>query len=623
LARKQAMTAVQPLPPGAAIQEPATNLFPHAQKLTPWPAATPHEVGLNVPPPPEPIPVATVQPATNAPPAPTEQPIVAGQPVGPEPANYTYFETALAPYGTWFNVDGYGRCWRPTVAVLNASWRPYADHGRWLWSDCGWYWYSDYTWGWAPFHYGRWHHTAHHGWHWVPGTHWGPSWVTWRYTDGYCGWAPLPPTAYYHHGHGFYHNTVSVGLHYGYGLADYHYTYVPFNRFCDRAPYHYYLPRSHAYAVHKHSTVVNNYVSGDNNTIINHGVGFEKVAKVTRGDVRKVAIRDAAEPRNLAVRRERLGPDGQTLTVARTPIPPTSVVRKAPPTGGDASPAKGTVVYPGAAAAVQKGGAASVSPGASSAGARVVPMRDAASTVRKEIPAAKSASAPPATTPAAPASVAAGNAGAYTKPAGRVAEYQARRAQPNPTAPATPAIAKPVSPTPGTAPSSQAADHPKGSIVMRGRQGASSSVAAPTKPLPSWAVPSPAVASPAPPSTRPSGAAPAVSATKVTPGAPATVGRVPAGPGRVESYQGYRSQPLPSAGRRENRAYTPPSAPPSATAVSRAPSSSPTPAPAPSYHPGQPAAPRVQSVAPAPVPSGSPARAQGYRGSGGYSRGFN
>src|SRR5690606_36433667 len=112
----------------------------------------------------------------------------------PQEININYFENALAPYGTWIDVADYGRCWQPTVVLINRSWRPYADRGRWVYTSHGWYWQSDYSWGWAPFHYGRWHQDRRHGWVWVPGSTWGPAWVSWRYTDDYCGWAPLPPT---------------------------------------------------------------------------------------------------------------------------------------------------------------------------------------------------------------------------------------------------------------------------------------------------------------------------------------------------------------------------------------------------------------------------------------------
>jgi hypothetical protein len=31
------------------------------------------------------------------------------------------------------------------------------------------------------------------GWCWIPGTLWGPAWVSWRWGGGYVGWSPLPP----------------------------------------------------------------------------------------------------------------------------------------------------------------------------------------------------------------------------------------------------------------------------------------------------------------------------------------------------------------------------------------------------------------------------------------------
>jgi len=73
----------------------------------------------------------------------------------PEEGTYSTFYDSLAPYGTWVDVAGYGPCWQPTAVVGNPNWQPYFNGGRWLYTDCGWYWLSDYSWGWAPFHYGR------------------------------------------------------------------------------------------------------------------------------------------------------------------------------------------------------------------------------------------------------------------------------------------------------------------------------------------------------------------------------------------------------------------------------------------------------------------------------------
>lgn len=100
------------------------------------------------------------------------------------------FYSSLAPYGEWVSTGGYGMCWRP--AGVPADWTPYT-FGHWVWTDYGWTWVSGYPWGWAPFHYGRWVLDSYYGWIWVPGYVWAPAWVQWRWGDGYCGWAPLPP----------------------------------------------------------------------------------------------------------------------------------------------------------------------------------------------------------------------------------------------------------------------------------------------------------------------------------------------------------------------------------------------------------------------------------------------
>lgn len=100
------------------------------------------------------------------------------------------FHAPLAAHGTWITVGTYGRCWRP--AGVSVSWRPYT-FGRWVWTDCGWYWESDEPWAWACYHYGNWIFDPQFGWVWVPGVEWSPAWVSWRIGGGYCGWAPLPP----------------------------------------------------------------------------------------------------------------------------------------------------------------------------------------------------------------------------------------------------------------------------------------------------------------------------------------------------------------------------------------------------------------------------------------------
>lgn len=204
-----------------------------------------------------------------------------------------YFYKSLAPYGSWVNVDGYGLCWRPTVVSLNSHWRPYCDNGRWIYSDCGWYWQSDYTWGWAPFHYGRWHRAPRHGWVWIPDYTWGPAWVSWRYSSDYCGWAPLPPSACYRPGFGFTFRSSHVGISFEFGLTDDCYTFVSSRRLCDPHPYRHCLPRTDVTKIYNHTTV-NNYYIYNNTRVINKGITPENVAAVRDQTRREVPIRDAA-----------------------------------------------------------------------------------------------------------------------------------------------------------------------------------------------------------------------------------------------------------------------------------------------------------------------------------------
>lgn len=119
----------------------------------------------------------------------TQRIVATPQPALP-PSDYSLFYERLAPFGRWFDVSGYGYCWRPTITT--AGWRPYLD-GCWVWSSLGWAWQSNEPFGWATYHYGRWVNLAGYGWIWVPGSEWAPAWVAWRQSRDCVGWAPLPP----------------------------------------------------------------------------------------------------------------------------------------------------------------------------------------------------------------------------------------------------------------------------------------------------------------------------------------------------------------------------------------------------------------------------------------------
>ncbi len=106
-------------------------------------------------------------------------------------ADVAVFYDSLASYGDWVTVEPYGWVWVPTA--VDTGWRPYVN-GYWAWSDVyGWTWISNEDWGWAVYHYGRWAWVADWGWVWVPGVVWAPAWVSFRFGDGWIGWAPRPP----------------------------------------------------------------------------------------------------------------------------------------------------------------------------------------------------------------------------------------------------------------------------------------------------------------------------------------------------------------------------------------------------------------------------------------------
>ena len=238
------------------------------------------------------------QPAQPAPPpetAPASTTEVAAQPEAqPAPVTVNYFYNTLSPYGSWVVINGYGRCWRPTVCVYNPGWQPYCDRGHWVYSDCGWYWASDYAWG-ATFHYGRWFRNSSVGWCWCPDTVWAPSWVTWRYSNNYCGWAPLPPGTSFQTGVGIVFNGSAVSVGFSFGLAANCFTFVPTQHFCDPHPRNFCVAPARVTQVFNSTTVINNF-NINNQTIVNHGIAVQNIAAATRTTIRPVPVHELTSP---------------------------------------------------------------------------------------------------------------------------------------------------------------------------------------------------------------------------------------------------------------------------------------------------------------------------------------
>jgi hypothetical protein len=185
------------------------------------------------------------------------------------PADVNYFYTQLSPYGTWASVEGVGWCWQPHCCNFARGWRPYCHGGHWVYTDCGWYWQSDYSWGWAPFHYGRWQHHERCGWVWCPGREWAPAWVTWRVSNGHCGWAPLPPGSIYVTGSGWRHRGIYFKDDCDFDLKPHHFTFVATKDITSRELAHHRVEDADARRIYTGATIVNGKAMANNRSLIN------------------------------------------------------------------------------------------------------------------------------------------------------------------------------------------------------------------------------------------------------------------------------------------------------------------------------------------------------------------
>lgn len=321
-------------PPSVPGALPPTNVFTTYQAMTPPAYAAPTQM---------------------------EPPPAMSQDQAPPPEDpYAGYYDSLAPYGNWVNVDGYGVCWQPGVAVVNPRWRPYCDHGHWVYSNCGWYWYSDYSWGWCAFHYGRWLPHSTLGWCWVPGSAWAPAWVTWRYSNNYCAWAPVPPAPKAPlapnaalAGNAPLAPNAPNAPHAATApraplappaLTAASFNVVPIGAMQDHHLSRYALPRDQASRVLGTTTAAANLTLRDN-VPFNAGVPAEQVAAVTRTPVRPVSVRSMVDNSPDATRVEHLVAGARTPVPAKQPAAPTvatSLASAAQPVGNSQGTAAGS-----------------------------------------------------------------------------------------------------------------------------------------------------------------------------------------------------------------------------------------------------------------------------------------
>jgi len=200
--------------------------------------------------------------------------------------NRAVFYDRLSPYGQWVWLQGQ-YVWVPDN--VGPAWRPYTV-GRWVYTDrYGWMWASNEPFGWATYHYGRWGFSNRVGWFWVPGSRWAPAWVSWRSSDDYLAWAPLPPN---------YDEGVSVNVA-AEPVPDYYWQVVPSRSFLSED-----LPRDIVHEPNRSRPILEqtrplgNVTVTSNNVVVNNVVNVQYVEEKTKEPVvvHKVAkTEDAAK----------------------------------------------------------------------------------------------------------------------------------------------------------------------------------------------------------------------------------------------------------------------------------------------------------------------------------------
>jgi hypothetical protein len=197
--------------------------------------------------------------------------------------NFRVFYDHLSPYGQWIENPDYGYVWIPDA---EPDFFPYLSNGYWALTDYGWTWVSNYDWGWATFHYGRWDYNDFYGWFWVPDNEWGPSWVTWRRSRGYYGWAPMRPG-------------VSISITFGrnYDLPYDRWIFVRDRDIERHDVYRNHIDRKNNFTYINNSTVINKtYYDDRRRTTYVTGPGREDVQKIVGRTIKPVTVYERDKP---------------------------------------------------------------------------------------------------------------------------------------------------------------------------------------------------------------------------------------------------------------------------------------------------------------------------------------
>jgi len=232
-----------------------------------------------------------------------------------EPVSLDFFYENLESHGNWREVGNYGYVWHPRD--VGEDWRPYSD-GRWVYTDAGWTWDSNEPFGWAVYHYGRWANVERVGWVWVPGTEWGPGWVSWRHSSRYVGWAPLPPEALFLRAIGF---SAWVDDYYDIGPSSYR--FVENRNFGAPRLRSVFVDQRQNISIVNQTTNITN-ITYANNVVYNGGIGYDQQARQSTAPIQRYKLERRQEfEGNLSDPRAdqfRSRIEGNSLSVLALPI---------------------------------------------------------------------------------------------------------------------------------------------------------------------------------------------------------------------------------------------------------------------------------------------------------------
>jgi len=230
-------------------------------------------------------------------------------------ASYSTFYTKLEPQGVWRETSTYGYVWQPREAQESRSWRPYTN-GHWVYTDVGWTWVSEESFGWATYHYGRWTRLRNIGWVWVPGDEWAPAWVSWRKSDDYIGWAPLPPEARFDRARGIHNWADSY-----YDIGPDQYCFVSTSELGAPRVERVIVPPERNVTIVNQTTNVTN-ITYNNTNIVNQGPNYDELHSRTHQPIPRLRLERQI---NISVENPRSILKGEVLEV------PAPVIARAQP----------------------------------------------------------------------------------------------------------------------------------------------------------------------------------------------------------------------------------------------------------------------------------------------------